>query len=214
MPGQVPDNPLIMHITHKSNLPAIIAEGRLIPMTEVRRRQRGFVSIAHENIQDRRAQKNVPCAAGGCLHDYVPFYFGVLSPMLYANYKGFVQGNPGGQDDIVYLVSRTQMVANAGLRFAFTDGHAVVALTEFYDDLARLGEVDWGVVRQRYWNDTVQDPDRKRRKQAEFLVHQGFPWNLVLGIVVINDTKKREVEAIVAAAEHKPQVAARPDWYY
>lgn len=43
--------------------------------------------IAHNTIQDRRAQTYVPCLPGGNPHDYVPFYFAPCSPMLYAAHK-------------------------------------------------------------------------------------------------------------------------------
>jgi hypothetical protein len=37
-----------------------------------------------------------------------------------------------------------------------------------------------------YWNDTPDDPDRKRRRQAEFLVHGALPWDSVEFLAVRN----------------------------
>ncbi|UTW68357.1 DUF4433 domain-containing protein [Anaerobacillus sp. HL2] len=44
--------------------------------------------------------------------------------------------------------------------------------------------MDWDVMESKYWFDTDDDPDRKRRRQAEFLVLRHFPLELVLGIGV------------------------------
>ena len=34
-----------------------------------------------------------------------------------------------------------------------------------------------------------KNPDRQRRKQAEFLVHREFPWSLVRGLVVRTEAR-------------------------
>lgn len=79
-----------------------------------------------------------------------------------------------------------------------------------------LDEVDWEMVKQRYWADTLEDDDRQRRKQAEFLVYQHLDWSLIKGIAVINDTVKQQVEAVLAAYphHHQPSVKTLPSWYY
>jgi len=37
-----------------------------------------------------------------------------------------------------------------------------------------------------YWTDTVDDPDRRKRKQAEFIVYSNFPWEYLEKIAWIN----------------------------
>ena len=49
--------------------------------------------------------------------------------------------------------------------------------TDFFDRLDDLDKVDWKIMKSKYWNDTDEDPDRKRRRRAEYLVHQLFPWH-------------------------------------
>ncbi len=39
--------------------------------------------------------------------------------------------------------------------FAFTDGHAVMDYSEFYDDLQFLNMIDWEIMQARYWNNTL-----------------------------------------------------------
>lgn len=68
---------------------------------------------------------------------------------------------------------------------------------------------------QQYWHDNdPKYPDRKRKRQAEFLVHQFFPWELVTEIAVMNFNRRMQVEALLKQSAHKPQVVTRREWYY
>jgi ssDNA thymidine ADP-ribosyltransferase, DarT len=59
-----------------------------------------------------------------------------------------------------------------------------------------------------------KNPDRKRRRQAEFLVYQFVPIDMISGIGVKNDKMKQKVEEIMCQCHcHKP-IAVRPHWYY
>jgi len=158
----------------------------------------------------------VECGPGGCVLDYVPFFFGPLSPMMFRLKTGWVEDYTDGQEPLIYLVSTAQAVKKRGAGFVFTDGHGIAAWTEWYDNLRDLKEIDWGMVGQRYWSNTGDDPDRQRRKQAEFLVHESCPWELVHEIGVIDASRKRQVEELLARHDpaHKPVVAIHRDWYY
>ena len=92
----------------------------------------------------------------------------------------------------------------------------MAAFTKWFDDVARLDQVDWEMVYQRYWRDEVGDMDRQRRKQAEFLIHEFCPWALVEEIAVLNTTAKTRVETIMNEfdAAHRKLVNVRPGWYY
>lgn len=205
----------IYHITHLNNLQAIVNSGGLI--AKKRHQQKGVicVDIAYEHIQDRRAVIPVTCAAGGCLHDYVPFYFAPRSPMLYTISKGNVQGYQGGQNPILHLVVEAETIKAADIPFCFTDGHAVMKYSLFFEDLSLLDEaIDWDVMKSQYWNDTNHNPDRKRRRQAEFLVYQFCPWELIYEIGVINATIQKEVQTILQSETYKPSIIINKNWYY
>ena len=174
----------IYHITHVGNLPGIIAEGGIHCDRVAQTKQHS--RIGHQHIKIRRLARRVPLAPHGTLGDYVPFYFAPRSPMLYAIAGGFVEGHDEGQESVIYLVSSAEAVDTAGLQWVFTEGHAEIAYTDFFDDLRHLSKVDWDLMKAKYWRDTDEDPDRKRRRQAEFLVHQLFPWNIVECIGVYN----------------------------
>lgn len=159
----------------------------------------------------------VLCGPGGTVHDYVPFYFGYLSPMLLQLKTDRVEGYTEGQDPLIYLVSDAQTVQASGAGFVFTDGHGIPAWTKYYSDLADLNKVDWGMVYQRYWADEpLGDSDRQRRKQAEFMVHRFCPWSLIQRIAVINTAVKAQVEGIMAGfgAGLRRLVTLEPGWYY
>ncbi len=204
----------IYHITSVDSLASILAQGGLRSYNEVKSLQLSYVSLAHQTIQERRANKLLPCGPGGTLHHYVPFYFAPRSPMLYTIDRGNVKDYNQGQAPIIHLVSNAQAVQLAGRGFVFTDGHGIVDFSQFYDNLEHLDKVDWKVMEGRYWNDTDIDNDRKRRRQAEFLVHNFFPWSLVNEIGVINQSIKKQVEQTIQSAEHQPPVVVQRDWYY
>ena len=136
--------------------------------------------------------------------------------MLLQLKTGRVEGYSEGQGPLVYLVSTAQAVRDSGAGFVFTDGHGIAAFTTWYSDLADLDKVDWNMVYQRYWSDNINDMDRQRRKQAEFLVHRFCDWSLTKEIVVVSDGIKSKVEHILGkfdAGLQRP-VLVRPGWYY
>ena len=196
------------------DLPSILERGGIHCDREIAELGLAGQGIAHSHIKARRARRAVPVGRGGTLADYVPFYFAPRSPMLYALHRGAVEGYTGGQRPIFHLAGNAEEAVAGGLACAFTDGHADMGFTEFYEDLRDLDKMDWAVMGERYWRDTVEDPDRSRRRQAEFLVHRFFPWNLVHTIGVIDRTIADEVRAILADPAHRPEVSAKPEWYY
>jgi len=72
------------------------------------------------------------------------------------------------------------------------------------------------MVYERYWADNVNDMDRQRRKQAEFLVHQFCDWQLITEIAVVSDRMKNKVETILSKfpKEARRPVRVKPEWYY
>lgn len=205
----------LYHITHVRNLPAILAADCLWCDKLRPAKAPKAVSIAHQHIKDRRAVRSVPIEPGGTLADYVPFYFAPRSPMLYAIHRGKVEGYAEGQQPIIHLVTSVKLAADAGQPYVFTDGHAEILFSEFSSDLADLDRlVSWDVMKMDYWNDTLDQPDRKRRRQAEFLVKRTFPWSAIKRIGVKDQAVRRQVELILLDAEHKPEVAVEAGWYY
>lgn len=210
VPNQVP----LIHITDVSNLPSILKDGGLTCHAGLAARGIRHTSIAYAEVQKRRAETIVPCGQGGGLHDYVPLFFCVRPPMLLPIKSGRVPGRV--QDTIVHLVSSFVGVQQTGARFVFTDGHAIVATTQFFTDPADLDKVDWPLMTRTYWNDTVEDGDRKRRRQAEFLTRGFLPWDAIEAIGVMNPDVAGHVQAALAAEQNgraRP-VRVKREWYY
>lgn len=63
----------------------------------------------------------------------------------------------------------------------------------------------------RYW---AGDSNTKEKRQAEFLVHDYFPWECFHLIGTHNRQIATRVEEILSAAAHRPRVSVEPGWYY
>lgn len=211
-----PDPTPILRFIHVDNLATVIRRGGLHSPKTIPTDGLPYRTTHDTSVQGARADVKIDCGPAGTIHDYVPFYFGYLSPMMLKLKTGKVEGYTEGQAPLIYLVTTAQAIKEAELPFAFSNGHGLAAFTDWFDDLARLDEVDWDMVNQRYWTDSVNDMDRQRKKQAEFLVHNMCPWALIKEIAVLNATMKERVEAILSqfpANEQRP-VHVRPSWYY
>ncbi len=134
--------------------------------------------------------------------------------MLLAIHGGNVEGYAGGQESIIYLVSTAQAIKEASSQFVYTDGHGIMAITDFFDDLSDLNKIDWEIMKERYWANTPEDGDRKRRRQAEFLVHKFCPWTVVKMIGVLNQTAENQVLELISKESYKPEVKVKGNWYY
>jgi hypothetical protein len=208
-PGQT----AIYHITHISNLKSMATSGHLHCDSTCAAAGIDPVSIAYADLKARRARVKVRVAQGGTLADYVPFYFAPRSPMLFVIDRGGVIGYEAGQDEVVHLVLSAESIARED-HFVITDGHPVMAFSTQYSEMARLDQVDWPVMRSRYWSDSDQDGDRKRRRQAEFLAWSSVPFAAVRIIGVRTESMAERVEEALAGTSHQPVIAIRPDWYY
>jgi hypothetical protein len=208
-----PANPKIYHIVHVDNLASIVRDGFLWPDAVMAARRTAAI-IGNESIKTDRLRLAVGCYPGTCVGDYVPFYFCPRSVMLYVIFRG---NHPNlayrdGQGPVIHLMADMKetvaWAADANRKWAFTDINAASRAADFYNDLARLDQLDWDAIGTRQW---VQCRDHK---MAEFLMHEGFPWNLVRGIGVQSESIGARVMAVLSGARHRPPVRVKPDWYY
>lgn len=124
-----------------------------------------------------------------------------------------MEGYLEGQNPILHLVTTAELVEIEGLVFTFTDGHAIM-FPEFYDSLEDLSEIDWKIMKATYWADTLEDNDRSRRRQAEFLVYEFLPWSLISEIGVIDATIQQQVQQILRDLNQTTPVRVHRNWYY
>ena len=175
------------------------------------------VSIGMNTIKLRRLRElPVKCHPGDYVGEYVPFYFCPRSIMLYmlhmANHPELTYRD--GQGPITHLeadLRRSVAWADAeGRRWAFTLSNAGAFYAEFRNDLARLDDVDWEAVS----NKNFRTSEVKEGKQAEFLMYETFPWNLISRIGVQSEAMQERVGSALDGAAHCPPVVVRPDWYF
>ena len=87
--------------------------------------------------------------------------------------------------------------------------------SRFFDDLRHLkNSIDWEIMRATYWRDTNDDPDRKRRRQAEFLAFRFVPWSIIDSVAVMRMADVAMIRQTLYEAGHKTPVEAKPIWYY
>ena len=65
-----PDKPLIWRITHRQDLPLILANNLHAANSDAR--SQSWVNIGNPELIDRRGQRKVPLPPGGVLNDYIP----------------------------------------------------------------------------------------------------------------------------------------------
>jgi hypothetical protein len=210
-----PDQIKLFHITSYKNLRSIVYEHQALLCKQTMLEKRiGHIDIAYDTVQCRRAEITVPLPPHGNLHDYVPFSFCPRPVMLLPIKSGKVEQYQDGQGEIIYLITDYPTVSALDNLWVFTDGHAIMRLTDFYNNSSHFAEVDWKLLGSNSWGDTEDDNDRKRRKQAEFLIHRAFPWTGVKWIVSINEEVKAQVEVILQDATHKPNILVKRNYYY
>lgn len=97
----------------------------------------------------------------------------------------------------------------------FSDGNCAATVTHFDSDLTQIDSlVDWEVMRSQMWANTADDPDRRRRRMAEFLVHHRVPIQCLSAIVVRRDTMKEQVEGLLTASGVDLPVVVKSTWYF
>ncbi len=152
----------------------------------------------------------VPCAPGGTLSDYVPFYFTPYSPMLY-NIKTGVGVPKKPLRDIVILVSSLPRLIEQSIPFVFSDRHAYLKTAQFSNNLGDLDRIIWPVLQAR--NFKRDDLDRFEKYQAEALVHLNVPVSALLGIVCYDIQTRDQTKVLAAAHGTAVKIVANKDWF-
>ena len=211
-----PAQPKIYHIVHIDRLASIIADDQLWSDAVMVDRRNAGTTIGMGGIKERRLRLPVSPHADTHVGEYVPFYFCSRSIMLFvihcANHSELAYR--GGQDPIVHLEADLNTVvewSNAqDRRWAFSLSNAGAAYAQFRSNLEQLDEVNWNAVAAR----DFRQADIKEGKQAEFLVHESFPWSLVERIGVYSQQIAQRVADVTRDAADRPTVEIKKDWYY
>ena len=110
-------------------------------------------------------------------------------------YKG-VPKRP--QEDIVFIVCNYEAVKQAGLSFLFTDRNAKMTLANFFTNEQDFAKLKWEVIKDKDWENTNSQLDKRDLKQAEFLIRNFVPVNCIHALVVKTKERKDYFDQIIA----------------
>lgn len=214
IPGQIPDTGWIYRIIHRNNLRTILERG--IFSVNHPDKDPDYIFIGDHHLTRQRTDFPIPLEGKGSIGEYVAFYFCVPSPMLLNIKTGHRGITPRPQSEIVYLCCRLDCLEEKGVEWLFTDGHAKNALSSFYTEREDLDKVDWNLRWDRYWRNTEEDPDRQRRKQAEFLARYQVPSACIEAVIVYDETTAAYVRQLIAEIGRNVDVYINPEgkFYY
>lgn len=120
----------------------------------------------------------------------------------------------GGQVPIVHLEADLHGAiewADTDARpWAFSLSNAGARYTEFRCQTSGLDELDWEAIAAH----DFRRQEVKEAKQAEFLVHENFPFGLVDRIGVRSPDMAERVTSALSGLARRPTVEIRADWYY
>lgn len=195
-------------ITHIDNIPHILKNGLVKAGSPLH--DENYVPIGDPQIIGLRGDIEVK---GYRIGDYIPFYLGPRSPMLYVIQHGYNGVQRVEPEKIVYCVIRLDDLINNNIDCIFTDGHAVSFLTSFYsrDKLSSINEiVKFDDVYSSQWN-SEEDLDLKRRKEAELLIKNDLPVQFLRGFVVYNNKAK---DFLIEKGVADNMIAVMPSYFY
>lgn len=175
------------HFTHIDNIESIVEQGGLLSTNEKNKRGIEHHNIANINIQIRRRAMAVPIGPKGCVHDYVPFYFTSINPML----LGLLNRKVIDQPYICFLAVSIEKLLEENV--VFTDASANTDVPpNFYNTPDYLDRLNWGLIDSRKWGES-NDQDRHAR-MAEVLVYKKVPLDWIESYIVFNDIGKQKIQ--------------------
>lgn len=208
-------------MTHVDNIPHILHHG--ITHRNSKKANPNYIPIGDSSLIGNRNTKEILVSNGMegygafetiTIGNFIPFYFGLRTPMLYVIQKGgnFVP-KVTPPEEIIYCVSSLQKIIDEGMTFFFTDGHATNNLTTFYNrekvyEVDKL--VDLKAANLKYWKSDI-DLDLKRKKESELLVESDVPNSCIIGYICYNEIVRAK---LLNMGLLKNQVVVRPHYYF
>jgi hypothetical protein len=233
------------HMVHLDNLQSIFQRRALLSKRKVLQENISYRSIAFEDVQslrDRIYILDVSNRKYRALHNYVPFYFSTITPMLYVQYIN------GIQEKIVFFKVSRSILKDKGV--IFTDGNATnqqlrkqgketvyitpITVTnpscirnytrggpfgtnqnrsDFYADPIFLDRLNWSIINSRWF----LDEESTRIKHAEILYPDLLPLARLEEIIVSTRSMVDEVNSLIkeiGMAGSLPYAVCQPKLYF
>lgn len=196
-------------LVHIKNIPHILDVGFVLPTSP--KASDGYVQIGDGVVIAKR--HTLPNSGDVDLRQFIPFYLGPRSPMLYVIQKGYNRVTCFHPSELVYCIVRLSDILEQDIECMFTDGHAFSAITRYYTR-EYLGKIDDYVKREdvyaQFWN-VEDDIDLKRRKEAELLIKTELPAKYIKGFVVYNNEARVQLLEYGVAAS---KIVIRESYYF
>jgi hypothetical protein len=194
----VPKTIWLYRMTHVDNLPHILEYG-LVTATS-KNANKNFRQIGDKTMIEYRKDLNAPNPPGGKFTEYIPFYLGPRSPMLYQIATGWEDIQKVNQEEIVYLVSSFDKVKLKKIPFFYSNGHARSDTSDKFIHEKDFGKLDWDAIYARKWKSDATDLKRQMKKQSEFLAKDQVPVDCLEYLGVFNESAHKKVTGLVRAA--------------
>ena len=198
-------------LVHIDNLPHILEYG--IVRADSPNANPTYMPIGDQLVIEKRKNRYLSSSSLQMIGDFIPFYLGPRSPMLYVIQHGYNGVRRIDADNIVYCVIRLDDIFKNGIECYFTDGHVLNNLTRVFPGrlLDRVDDyVKYNDVFAYRWDDE-DDLDLKRRKEAELLVKNDLPVQYIKGFVVYNEEAKQK---LLSMGVDEKMVVKRPTYYF
>jgi hypothetical protein len=169
------------HITHVAHIPSIIEHG-LLSHNEAH--SKGYVQSDISNRTVNALRNKNENIYGLNLHDYVPLYIKVKNPMM------FVRNTI--DENLVVLTIKPEILNIKGS--LFTNGNAASNRTQYFRNIEKIAQLDWGCLNNNYWNDYE---DGKRKKCSEVLVPNQIKLGNIVNICCKYPSTKNFIKSIV-----------------
>lgn len=203
----------MFRLVHIQNIPHILRYG-IVESNSINRNP-DYVSIGDNTMIEARREQKIPKTSKR-IGDFIPFYFGPRSPMLYTIQHGYNDVTRRRPEDLVYCVIRIDDIIHSGLSGYFTDGHARNVRTKFYSIEQQLENIDHlisyeDIFRDKWGNNDDNSGEWKRRKSAELLLEEDLPPSFICGFVVYNNQAKQKLLSFGIEPE---KIEIRPSYYF
>ena len=209
----------LYRMTHVDNIPHILEYG--ITHRNSPKANKNYISIGDSSLIDNRVstERNITNGSEEIIEtikigDFIPFYFGFRTPMLYVIQNGFNGVIKREPNEIIYCVTNVQHVIENDLLFYFSDGHTTnKEFTKIFNS-SKISEInniiDFEATKFKYWK-SDSDLDLKRRKEAEFLVKDDVPNSCILGYICYSESVRAK---LLKLGINEKQVVVRENYYF
>lgn len=175
------------HFTHIDNIKSIVEMGGLLSTNLKNRYNISHHNIANVNIQNRRSEMRVSVGPRGVVHDYVPFYFATINPML----LGLLNRKVVDQPYICFIAISIERLLDE--RVVFTNASANTNYPpEFYNRPDMLNQLEWSLIDSMRWGE--QSEEERHQRMAEVLVYEKVPLEWFESFIVFNSLCRNEIQ--------------------